>query len=185
MPWKEKTVEEIRRGFVYEALAKEKSFSQLCRDYGITRKTGYKWVSRGKNGEPLADRQRNHWSHPNKTSSEMEERILEARMRHPAWGARKLKRYLENQGHTGLPAQSTICEILKRNGMVSPEESAARIPFKRFEKEAPNDMWQVDFKGDFGLLNDQRCHPLTVAGRSLQIFALPRGKGEPTESRCD
>ena len=162
MPWKEKTVEENRTSFVSEALAKETSFSQLCRDYGITRKTGYKWLSRGKNGEPLSDRQRNHWSHPNRTSREMEECILEARVRHPAWGARKLKRYLENKGYTGLPAQSTICEILKRNGMVAPEESAARVPFKRFEKEAPNDMWQVDFKGDFGLQNGQRCHPLTV-----------------------
>jgi len=162
MPWKEKTVEENRTGFVAEALVKEKSISQLCREYNITRKTGYKWLDRAKNNEPMDDKTRGTGNHPMKTSSEKEAVILNARADHPAWGARKLKRHLENQGHTGLPAQSTICEILKRNGMVLPEESAARVPYKRFEKSHPNEMWQMDFKGDFEMLNARRCYPLTV-----------------------
>ena len=162
MPWKEKTVEQSRTEFVVEVLAKEKSMSQICVEYGITRKTGYKWLQRAKDGESLQNRSRAVKSHWRKTSAEMEEVILEARAAHPAWGARKLKRYLENGGVTGLPAQSTICEIMKRNGMITVEESAAHTPYKRFEKAKPNEMWQLDFKGDFGLLNSQRCHPLTV-----------------------
>ena len=162
MPWKEKTVEERRMEFVVEALSSEKSMSQLCRDYCIDRKTGYKWLERAKNGESMSDKSHRPKSHPNQTAPETVELIINTRIKHPAWGARKLKRYLENQGHNGLPAQSTICEILKRNGLVLPEESVARIPYKRFEKEHPNDMWQMDFKGDFGLLNTQRCHPLTI-----------------------
>ena len=162
MPWKEITVEESRTRFVAEVLLAEKSMSQLCREYSIDRKTGYKWLERARNGESLANKSHRPNSHPNQTSPEIEAMILDARAKHPAWGARKLKRYLENRGHTGLPAQSTICEILKRNGLVLPEDSAASTPYKRFEKERPNDMWQMDFKGDFGLLNNQRCYPLTV-----------------------
>ena len=162
MPWEEKTVEYKRKQFVYEALLDEKSFSQVCREYGITRNTGYKWLNRAKNGEPLTNRCRTHGNHPLKTSAQAEETILEARAAHPAWGARKLKRFLEDRGHTGVPAQSTICEILKRNGVVTPEDSAAHTPYKRFEKEKPNDLWQTDFKGDFGLLNEKRCYPITV-----------------------
>jgi len=162
MPWKEKTVEQSRREFVAEALEKEKSVSRLCREYAITRKTGYKWINRAKTGETLSDQRRGFKTHPKRTSAATEEIILETRTQHPVWGARKLKRYLENRGHNGLPAPSTICEILKRNGRITPEESAAHTPCKRFEKEKPNDMWQMDFKGDFGLLNSQRCHPLTM-----------------------
>jgi transposase InsO family protein len=162
MPWKEKTVEESRAEFVGEMLAREKSISQICREYGVTRRTGYKWLERARQGETLKDRSHRVNNHPKKTDVETEAVIMEARSEHPAWGARKLKRYLENQGHEGLPAQSTICEILKRNGMVTPEESAAHTPYKRFEKANPNDMWQIDFKGDFGMLNDKRCYPLTV-----------------------
>jgi transposase InsO family protein len=162
MPWKEKTVEQTRREFVAEVLSKEKSMSKICREYGITRKTGYKWLERARNGEELSDRKQRTGTHPNKTTAETEALILEERLRHPEWGARKLKRYLENRGNSGLPAQSTICGILKRNGMVMPEESEVHTPYKRFEKENPNDMWQVDFKGDFGLLDSTRCYPLTV-----------------------
>jgi transposase InsO family protein len=162
MPWEERTVERTRTNFVYEVIRGEKPKSHLCKEYGITRRTGDKWLNRAKNGEELRDRIRREGIHPNKTEEAVEELILETRIHHPAWGARKLKRYLENRGHTGLPAQSTICEILKRNGMISPEESAAHTPYKRFEKEHPNEMWQMDFKGDFGLVNSVRCHPLTV-----------------------
>jgi transposase InsO family protein len=162
MPWEEKTVEQTRTKFVAEVLTDEKSISEVCREYGITRKTGYKWLERAKNGEELSDKKQKTGNHPNKTSTETEELILAERRIHPAWGARKLKRRLEDKGYSGLPAPSTICGILKRNGMVMAEESAAHTPYKRFEKEKPNDMWQVDFKGDFGMLDSTRCHPLTV-----------------------
>jgi len=162
MPWEEKTVEKKRREFVAEVLGGKKSKSQLCREYKITRRTGYKWLERAENGEPMSDKSRSKGVHPNKTEASIEELILQTRARYPVWGARKLKKHLENRGYTDLPAQSTICDILKRNGIITPEASAEHKPYKRFEKENPNDMWQMDFKGDFGMLNSQRCHPLTV-----------------------
>jgi transposase InsO family protein len=148
--------------FVAEVLAGEKNISQICREYEITRKTGYKWLERARAGERLSNKRRGPPVPGNKTAESTENLIVDARFAHPAWGARKLKKHLENQGFEGLPAQSTICEILKRNGLVSPEDSASHTPHVRFEKAYPNQMWQTDFKGDFGLLNEQRCHALTA-----------------------
>jgi len=162
MPWEEKTVEKTRTEFVAEVLAKENSKSHLCLKYGITRRTGDKWLERARNGESMSDRSHCANRHPNQTSPEIETMILNERIEHPAWGARKLKRHLEDKGYKDLPAQSTICEILKRNSMIEPEESVTHIAYKRFEKEHPNEMWQMDFKGEFGLLNEQLCYPLTA-----------------------
>ena len=189
MPWEEKTVEQNRTNFVEEVMRQEKSISRICREYNISRKTGYKWIGRAENGEPLSNKIRKSGTHPNKTNPKTETLILNARNEHPVWGARKLKRHLENQGHTGLPAQSTICEILKRNGMILPEESAAHTPYKRFEKKYPNDMWQMDFKGDFDLLNNKRCYPLTLLDDcsrfSLCLEAKDNQKGKGVFERVE
>lgn len=162
MPWEEKTVEQTRRTFVGEANSCEMSFSALCRKYGITRATGYKWVSRYAEGEPMQDRSHCAFHIPNRTESGMELKILGQREQHPAWGARKIKRRLENLGEVEVPAASTIAGILKRNGCIDPKESLKHKPYQRFERELPNELWQVDFKGDFGMGNAQRCHPLTI-----------------------
>lgn len=162
MPWEEKTVEQTRRTFINEALSKEMSFSALCRKYDITRATGYKWISRNSTGEPLHDRSHCAFHIPNKTEADMERKVLEQREEHPAWGARKIKRRLENLGEVDVPAASTVSDILKRNDCIDPKESLKHKAYKRFEREHPNELWQVDFKGDFGMNNRQRCHPLTV-----------------------
>ena len=162
MPWKEQKVENTRQEFVAEAIRKEKSFSALCREYNVTRKTGYKWVERYRAGEPLSNYSHRPETHPHKTRAETEELIVQARIAHPAWGARKLKRYLENQGHTNLPVQSTICSILNRRELVEAEASLAHIPVRRFERDKANELWQADFKGDFGMMDSTRCFPLTV-----------------------
>ncbi|NOQ42021.1 MAG: IS481 family transposase [Desulfuromusa sp.] len=151
-----------RKTFVLEVLSKEENFSVLCRKYGISRKTGYKWLHRFNNGEPLVNQSKAPFHTPNKTSHETEKIILNLRDEHPAWGARKLKKRLENLGHQGLPASSTICNILKRNGRVSKEESMKHTAYKRFERPFPNDLWQADFKGYFILTNGRKCFPLTV-----------------------
>lgn len=162
MPWEVKTVEKTRSEFVTEALAHEISFSALCRKYEITRKTGLKWLERFNNGQALIDQCRAPFHTPNKTCMDTENLILQARHEHPAWGPRKLKKLLENQGHTMLPAISTFAEILKRNGLISKEDSLAHKPFKRFQKDSPNDLWQTDFKGHFAMKDGVRCYPLTV-----------------------
>lgn len=162
MPWECKTVNEKRLEFVAKAVAKEDSFSALCREYGISRPTGYKWLKRYSKGEELYDRPHTPLKPSAKTSAEKEAIILDARIQHPTWGPRKLHRYLEEKGVPDLPATSTIAAILKRNGFITPEESQQHTPWKRFVKEAPNELWQMDYKGHFAMLDGQRCHPLTM-----------------------
>lgn len=180
MPWEEKTVELTRQEFIAKAIAAEMSFSQLCREYDITRRTGYKWLSRYLNGEPLSDKSKTPFNTPNKTSEDKEQLVLSVRESHPAWGPRKLHKVLENAGYIDIPAPSTIAAILKRNNLISPEESAKHTPYKRFEREKPNELWQVDFKGDFAMLDGNRCHPLTIiddhSRYSLAIDAKPNHK---------
>lgn len=162
MPWEEKTVNQNRKEFVSKIISSEKSMSELCREFGISRPTGYKWLNRFMSGEKLNDKSHAPFHMPNKTPIDKEELILQARTRHPTWAARKLKRYLENEGHIELPAISTISNILKRNNCIEPEESIKHTPYKRFERAKPNELWQTDFKGDFAMLNSDRCYPLTV-----------------------
>lgn len=162
MPWKEESVENLRRTFVTEATREGCNISALCRQYGITRKTGYKWIERYQSGNPLSDQSKAPLFRPRKTPPEIEEMILEVRMQHPTWGARKILRYLSNRGKTNLPAPSTATDILHRNGFISPEESVKHTTYQRFERKQPNDLWQMDFKGHFAMLDGNRCHPLTM-----------------------
>ena len=88
--------------------------------------------------------------------------MLALRAQQPTWGPRKLRRRLEALGHAGLPARSTIGAILRREGQISPQASAAATAWQRFEHATPNALWQMDFKGHFALGDASRCHPLTV-----------------------
>lgn len=162
MPWECKTLEHTRQEFVAKAISKNDSISSLCRQYGISRPTAYKWIERYKNGEDLSNRSHEPLFKPLKTSPYMEELILNVRLQHPTWGARKLKQFLQNKGYEDLPAISTVSNILKRNGCISKQDSEAHTPWKRFEKDSPNQLWQMDFKGHFAMLNNDRCHPLTI-----------------------
>ena len=161
MPWKGKTMEEYREEFVKRVISKEKSKSELCREYSISRPTGDKWIKRYLSGETMENQSKAPFRTPNKTPMEIENEIVELRRKHPAIGAKKLKRMIENKGQPA-PAYSTINAILHRNGLISKEASEAALPYKRFEKETPNDMWQCDFKGHFAMKDKTRCHPLTV-----------------------
>ena len=162
MPWEERTVEKSRAGFIQEVMKREETISTLCREYGISRKTGYKWLHRYEAGEDLRDKSRAPFGRPNKTPEVIEQLIINERKKHPGWGSRKLKVVLEKKGYKELPASSTICAVLKRNGYISKEESLKHKPYKRFEMEKANELWQTDFKGNFGMLNGERCHALTV-----------------------
>ena len=161
MPWKGKTMEEQREEFVRRVLRGEKSKSSLCREYGISRPTGDKWIKRFQRGETMQNQSRAPFHTPNKTDACTEAAIVSLRRKHPAIGAKKLKRMLENKGEFA-PAYSTINAILHRHGLITKEASAAATPYIRFEKKYPNEMWQTDFKGHFAMKNGKRCHPLTV-----------------------
>lgn len=162
MPWKEETVEQQRTNFIILANEENCNFSALCRQFGITRRTGYKWLDRYRQGEGLENQSRAPHFRPRQISAEVEELILSVRINHPTWGPRKILRHLVDKGNVDLPVPSTIAAILKRNGFVAPEQSACHTPFKRFERDFPNDLWQMDFKGHFGMCDGNRCHPLTI-----------------------
>jgi transposase InsO family protein len=164
MPWKETTSMSLRSEFIHMAEHGNANISELCRRFGISRKTGYKWLKRyredGESG--LADRSRRPHHSPRRSSAEIEVIVVEVRREHPTWGGRKIKAYLERKVHTKLPSPSTITEILRRNSQIDAEEARKHRPYQRFEMEHPNQLWQMDFKGYFALEEGGYCHPLSV-----------------------
>lgn len=162
MPWESKTVEKIRAEFVAKVMLKEQCIAELCREYSISRQTAYKWLARYKNGENMSDKSHEPFTKPFKTPPETEELFLSLREEHPTWGPRKLRRYYADKGVENLPAPSTVAAILKRSGYISEEASRAHTAYKRFEYDRPNELWQMDYKGHFEMLNGMRCHPLTI-----------------------
>ena len=161
MPWPVKDLISIRLEFVNLARQPDANVRQLCRRFGVSPTAAYKWLARYESGgiSGLADRSRRPVHSPSRTEPVVEEQVVALRREHPAWGARKLRRRLQDLGQKVLPASSTITGILHRHGLVTPEQSRAAEPFVRFERAAPNQLWQVDFKGHFAL-RQGRCHPL-------------------------
>ncbi len=152
----------LRNEFIQKALNKKSSISQLCIEYGISRKSAYKWLNRFKDEGigGLEDRSKRP-TRVEITSCTSVELILEARNKFPAWGGRKLRYYLLNQGHEEVPSEATFNRTLKRHALITKEASSKRQAYIRFEREKPNELWQMDFKGHFQL-EEGRCHPLTV-----------------------
>lgn len=164
MPWKETTTMSNRAGFIEQAKAEGANISALCRTYGISRKTAYKWLQRERDGgaKGLADQSRRPKHSPRQTEAELEAQVLAVRADHPAWGGRKIRRVLQNQGVSTVPAASTITAILRRNDQIDRVASLQHKPMQRFERAQPNELWQMDFKGYFALSAGGYCHPLTV-----------------------
>lgn len=184
MPWGVKTVERMREEFVAAAKSKG-NISAVCREYGITRKTGYKWIARASAGETDSERFCDKSTAPkktaNKTPAKTEELILKCREENPAWGGKTIRKVLENSGQIDLPCAKTCNNILKRNGCIDPQESMKHRAYQRFERETCNELWQTDFKGDFTLLDGSRCYPLTIIDDhsrfSIMIDAKPDTRG--------
>lgn len=160
MPWKTMDVREQRVSFVVTASRGEKSLTALCQEFGISRPTGYLWLSRYRQEGlvGIAERSRRPASSPDRTAAEVEEAVVGLRQRYPDWGARKLQVLLRQRGLE--LARSTIHRILVRHGMIREPEHPG-LAAQRFERSAPNELWQMDFKGHFALRHG-RCHPLTV-----------------------
>lgn len=161
MPWNEVSVMDQRREFVRLASVEGANRRELCRRFGISAGTGYKWLLRSAAGEMgLADRSRRPLTSPKRSAANVEAAILAIRDAHPAWGARKITTCLARE-MTEVPACSTVHAILVRHGRIGPLPGGPRATL-RFEKEAPNLLWQMDFKGSVPMGNGQRLHPLTV-----------------------
>ena len=163
MPWKEATAMSERKEFIEQVQDEESNISAACREFGISRTTGYKWLKRyrtqGETG--LRDLSRRPHCSPNQTPDDMQAAILNVRTCHPTWGGVKILAYLRRNGWVDLPAASTATAILQRNGMLDPQESCKHRPMQRFERGTPNELWQMDFKGHFRL-EQGRCHPLSI-----------------------
>ena len=160
MPWRAVSIMDQRREFVRLAMQDGVNRRELCRRFGIHPDTGYKWLGRWLADEELADRSRRPHSSPHRTGAAIEACVLAVRDEHPAWGARKIARWLEREGFA-CPAHSTVHAILRRHGrVVAPLGGPAA--HQRFEKPAPNLLWQMDFKGHVPLTGGGRCHPLTI-----------------------
>jgi transposase InsO family protein len=162
MPWREVSVMEQRREFVRLALQEGVNRRELSRRFGISATVGYKWLQRFAAGDTeLADRSRRPHGSPARSAAAIEAAVLAVRDAHPAWGARKIACCLERAGHD-VPAVSTVHAILRRHGRIAPPAGMPGQPYRRFEKEAPNLLWQMDFKGHVPLGNGTSCHPLTM-----------------------
>ena len=163
MPWTEVSVMSQRLEFVSLAQREGNNMRELCRRFGVSPSTGYKWLRRFSDGGAAAmvDQPRRPHHSPQRTPLEVEQVVLAVRDAHPAWGARKLRAWLLARSHEHLPSPSTITAILQRQGRTDPVEGRKHKTWQRFERQAPNQLWQMDFKGHFPL-STGRCHPLTV-----------------------
>ncbi len=162
MPWREVSVMEERREFATLAVQDGVNRRELCRRFGISPQVGYKWLGRFAAGDTaLADRSRRPHESPGRSEAAMEALVLAVRDAHPVWGARKIARCLARDGHD-VPAVSTVHVILRRHGRIVAPAGTPGQPYRRFEKEAPNLLWQMDFKGHMPLGDGTSCHPLTM-----------------------
>ncbi|MFI5333984.1 MAG: IS481 family transposase [Chlamydiales bacterium] len=141
----------------------EANIRAVCAEFGISRKTAYKWIKRYEESgvDGLSDRSRRPLTSPSRVSEEMTSLILRTRG-NAHWGGRKLRQHLKNRGVEDLPSEATFNRILLRCGQIDAKESEKRERFIRFEREQPNELWQMDFKGHFKLHTTGRCHPLTI-----------------------
>lgn len=187
MPWREVSIMDERREFVRLASVEGANRRELCRRFGIHPSTGYKWLGRWPSDEELADRSRRPHSSPRQTDRLIEDRIVGLRDTHPAWGARKLAHCLARDG-VSVPAVSTVHEVLRRNGRIVAPVGGAAV-HQRFEKPAPNLLWQMDFKGHVALADGSRCHPLTVlddhSRYSLCLQACANEQGGTVQSKLE
>ena len=186
MPWKECSVMEERLRFVARLLEGE-AMTELCREFGISRKTGYKIYNRYKEFgcNALTDRSRRPVRYANQLPQQIESLIVGLKSNKPHWGARKIRELLVRRlpGDIKVPAKSTIHAVLDRHGLVSRlgrrRHRAQGTPLSQGSR--PNDLWCADFKGEFRLGNSQYCYPLTVTDHASRFLLLCEALGSTRE----
>ncbi len=177
MPWKESSVMEERLRFVARRLDGE-PMTDLCREFGISRKTGYKLFNRYKEHglEALTDRSRRPVRYANQLPPQIESLIVSLKRDKPHWGARKIRELLIRRlaGDVRIPAKSTIHAVLDRHGLVKRRGRKRRRATGTALSEgiAPNHLWCTDFKGEFKLGNRQYCYPLTVTDHASRFVLM-------------
>ena len=168
MPWETTSLMKQRLQFINEYLTQDETMAALCRRYGMERRIGYKWVQRyRREGLPgLQDRSRAPREHPNRSSPQSVERVLEIRRAHPLWGAPKIRaRLQEEEPERKPPATSTIGEILRHEGLTRSAKKRRRTPPYNqplAHADGPNEVLSIDFKGWSRARNGERVDALTV-----------------------
>jgi transposase InsO family protein len=179
MPWKVKSPMDLRKEMMTRLAAGERMVD-LCQEYGISRKTGHKFKERFERlgGSGLADQSRAPRVIPHRTPPELVELVVSERREHPSWGARKLKAVLEHRGHR-IPSHGAIERIISKAGLVEPRKRRPRhvpcaTPHLR-GAEAPNDVWCIDYKGQFRLGDHSYCYPLTISDQYSRYLLACEG----------
>jgi transposase InsO family protein len=186
MPFREVSRMDARLEFVMLASKEGANVRRLCRRFGVSPTTGYKWLERwrmaGKSG--LEEQSRRPQSSPARSAAAIEQSVLSVRAEHPAWGGRKIARRLKDLGQDAVPAPSTVTAILKRHGVELGKFGGGQSAFTRFERARPNELWQMDFKGHVALPTG-RLHPLTVLDDhsrfSVVLAACPNERTETVQ----
>jgi len=178
MPWNQVKMADQRLEFVIRTHQGSETMSELCRQYGISRQTGYVWRRRyeaeGAVGV-LVEHSRRPLGSPRRVASEQEEKIVALRQQYPDWGPKKLRVLLEKQlGESKPPSLSTIHRVLDRRQLIQPEDRH-RPARKRFEREKPNQLWQMDFKGPLGF--NRGMGPLSVQDDHSRYVVLLKDTG--------
>lgn len=192
MPWSETDAMEQRTLFIRDWLKHRFAMTELCTMYGVSRKTGYKWVSRYLHDGPDGMLERSHAAYTvhNRTAADVEELLLAQRLKHPSWGGKKIHKILSGaHPELDLPHVSTINDIFKRNGLVHarPRRRAIGHPGRPNSTiTLPNDCWSIDFKGQFRTGDGQYCYPLTITDNYSRFLlacqALPATAYEDTKA---
>lgn len=185
MPWKETTPMRERAVFVRACETGIYTMKELCEHFGVSRKTGYKWVNRYRDGdlESLVDRSRAPHTCPHRTPAEVEAEIIRMKRKHRRWGPKKIIDELQKtQPRKDWPAASTAGGILDRAGLVKKRKRRRRWKHPRYrvlKADRPNELMTVDFKGEFRLGDKSLCYPLTIQDRFSRYVLVCHGLPAP------
>lgn len=195
MPWSQLSPMDQKTQFIADCLRRSLSITELCQQYGISRKSGYKWIERYAREGPagLGERSRRPHVCPTQTPEAIVQALIEARERHPSWGAKKLLALLSRRHpDRAWPARSTVCDLLERHGLVRKPRRRRRVGHPgqpSATMSAPNAVWCADFKGQFKTRDGVYCYPLTVTdgySRYLlgcQAFSTAVAEAQPVFAR--
>lgn len=192
MPWKESSPVDQKTQFISEYLRHTISVAELCRRYGVSRKTGYKWIDRYETDGPsgLDNRSRRPIASPSRMPVSVADAIIAARRHHPHWGSKKLLRILADEHPDWrLPSRRAASDLLRRHGLLR-RRTRPRKPGHPGKPttiaSAPNQLWCVDFKGHFKTLDGRYCYPLTVTDAFSRFLvacvALPSTESAPVQT---
>lgn len=190
MPWKETTMMDEKLEFINEWKSGNFNFSELCNEFNISRKTGYKYIKRFQEEglEGLLEKSRRPREHPRQTPREIDARVIALRKKHPRWGGEKIWKLLHKDfQNSEIPSISTVNRIIKRNGLIISRKRRPRVKpvYPIFDPKSCNEVWSADFKGKFKMGNGEYCYPLTIADSYSRYVFTAKGmygeRFEPTQ----